>query len=453
MSISVYPSLPSATSIRLFHLAPGTLHEPIAGCLEVVDLKNEPDYECVSYTWGDASDEEAILVDGEKVLIRRHLWEALRRMRLPTEPRALWIDALCISQSDLDEKAKQVHMIGKIVSLASSVLAWLGEHADGSEAIFHGWSAQDTITVDIPLESIPRSLWTRRLKIWLAFCSRRWFSRTWIIQEIVVAKEVHVFCGKDAGRWTILFEDAVTRAKANERFYDNLWAVLDGVEGVSSVDLYNKATALLSGDLLRRYNASVHFLTDLVDMRRRYRDKDYFGGPGGLAFQWFTSNAVASKCLDRRDKIYALRSIIYGPDAEPGHGIPVDYTVNMAELLIQSVDSGIFYGTYPYLARDLIQLLELSEDEVETAVNRIANQPSLVNKARVTLLAYVCITDTRTPKEVTSKLLDLREGSSIWLYEDIWQPGCAEKLLKWHSLRKAGGDMYSLLEDASTSDP
>ena len=66
MSVSVYPGLPSTTSIRLFHLAPGTLHEPVVGTLDVVDLENKPDYECVSYTWGDAGDEEEISVDGEK---------------------------------------------------------------------------------------------------------------------------------------------------------------------------------------------------------------------------------------------------------------------------------------------------------------------------------------------------------------------------------------------------
>ena len=418
--------------------------------LSVVDLENKPDYECVSYTWGDAGDEEEISVDAEKVLIRRHLWEALRRMRLSVQPRLLWIDALCISQSDLDEKAQQVHMIGKIVHHASRVLAWLGEHADGSEAILHGWPAEETVTTNMSLESIPLDLCIRRLESWLAFCSRRWFSRTWIIQEVVVAKDVHVFCGKDVGHWTTLFED-----RLGDSGIDGLDIGLmhDAVKGVSPTDLFRKVVAVLSDDLIERYNVKVQSLGALIRTRSRYQGRNDLPVSRGFSFELFSSNVITSKCLDRRDKIYALRSIIYGPSVEPSHGIPVDYTIECVELLIRSLDFGIFSGTYPYLARNLIKLLELSDDEVEAVVDRVASQPALLNRSRLTVLAYVCITDARTPEEVTSRLLGLSGNSSRWLYKDFWKPGCTENLLRWHSVRKAGGDMYSLLEYAATSNP
>ena len=466
MSSSAYPSLPSATSIRLLHLAPGTLDEPIVGSLNVVDLKYKPKYECVSYTWGDAGDEEEISVDGEELFIRRHLWEALRRMRLPDQFRVLWIDALCISQSDLDEKAQQVHMIGKIVSLASSVLAWLGEHADGSEAIFHGWPAEETVTANMPLESIPPDFWKRRIEVWVAFCSRRWFSRTWIIQEVVVAKEVHVFCGKDIGHWTTLFEDSINR-RVTKTALAAIGVLVHDVQKVDSIEVAVAVGAVLPQDLFKCYMANFLSLANLVDTRRLWRGKagiPHLAGSRGLPFERFSGDVIASKCLDRRDKIYALRSIFYGPGARPSHGIPVDYTIDIVELMMRSLDSRIFSGMSltlylarsgmaPYLARDLIHLLELSNDEVEAVVDIIASQPLYLNDDRLTVLAYVCITDARTPKEVTSKLLGLSDDSNMWLYQKFWKPGCTEKLLRWHGVRKAGGDMYSLLEDASTSDP
>ena len=148
-----------------------------------------------------------------------------------------------------------------------------------------------------------------------------------------------------------------------------------------------------------------------------------------------------------------LRSIIYGPSAEPGHGIPVDYSIDVVELMIRSLDSHIFSDTYPYLAENLARLLELSDDEVEAVVDIIASQPSQLNTSRVTVLASVCITDARTPEEVTSKLFGMEDYHFTWVYHDFWKPGCAEKLLKWHSVRRAGGDMYSLLNFPWTSDP
>ena len=446
MSISAYPSLPSATSIRLFHLAPGALDEPIVGSLGVVDLENEPEYECVSYTWGDASDEEEIFVNAEKVLIRRHLWEALRRMRLPTEPRALWIDALCISQSDLAEKAKQVHMIGKIVSLASSVLAWLGEHADGSEAVFHGWPAEETVTANMPMDCVPLEFWIRRLEVWLAFCSRRWFSRRWIIQEVIVAKEVHVFCGKDIGLWATLFEDSIDRY-GTDKTLAGTGPLIHDVQKVDYNEFAVTVMAVLPQDLVECYRANFLFLANLVDTRRRHRYiHHYLDGAGELPFEWSSGNATASKCLDRRDKIYALRSIIYGPHAEPGHGIPVDYTIDIAELMMRSLDSRICFDMTLDLARDLIRLFELSNDEVEAVVDIIASQPLSLNDARLTVLAYVCITDARTPTEVPFKLFEVSGLTDARIFKDIWKPVATEKLLRWHSVRKAGGEMHSVAD-------
>ena len=197
-------------------------------------------------------------------------------MRLSAQPRVLWIDALCISQSDLVEKAQQVHMIGKIVHHASSVLAWLGEHADGSEAIFRGWPAEEAVTADMPPASIPLDFWTRRLEVWLAFISRRWSSRTWIIQEVVVAKEVHLFCGRDIGHWTTMFEDLMTRMIDTGLPFGGggLWAVLDGVKDVSSVDFEAKVIAFLPERPPRMLRAQVQVYSERSSIPGvKYRDR------------------------------------------------------------------------------------------------------------------------------------------------------------------------------------
>ena len=63
---------------------------------------------------------------GEKIVVRKNLYEFLAHARLEGWNRHLWIDALCINQNDNVEKSGQVALIGEIYSRASQVLVWLG---------------------------------------------------------------------------------------------------------------------------------------------------------------------------------------------------------------------------------------------------------------------------------------------------------------------------------------
>lgn len=142
MSLSVQ-GLPNHTSTRLLTLAPSPdLEAPVTGRLSVIDLADPSSltvpYEAISYTWGEfiKNEQHAITIDDQVVLVRTNLYNALRRLRHPAQPRTLWCDFLCISQTDLREKEQQVRMIGQIFASAERVLVWLGEHADGSEKLF-----------------------------------------------------------------------------------------------------------------------------------------------------------------------------------------------------------------------------------------------------------------------------------------------------------------------------
>lgn len=45
--------------------------------------------------------------------------------------RTIWVDAICINQSDVKERNHQVHIMQRIYTNAASVVVWLGP-ADGS---------------------------------------------------------------------------------------------------------------------------------------------------------------------------------------------------------------------------------------------------------------------------------------------------------------------------------
>ena len=128
---SVYPPLSNPTdSLRLLVLLPGYWFQSIRCHLVSTTFSANPQYEALSYAWG-ADPERAfrlISMNGADVKVSRNLFSALIHLRSRTQPRVLWIDALCINQNDTDEKNKQIPLMLFIYSRAKGVLVWLGTH-------------------------------------------------------------------------------------------------------------------------------------------------------------------------------------------------------------------------------------------------------------------------------------------------------------------------------------
>jgi hypothetical protein len=58
---------------------------------------------------------------------------AMRRLRHKKKRRILWIDAICIDQSSMDERNQQVELMGDVYSKARRVILWLGEESTFSD--------------------------------------------------------------------------------------------------------------------------------------------------------------------------------------------------------------------------------------------------------------------------------------------------------------------------------
>ena len=114
MSNNIYKPLSSSSScIRLLSVT----RQPrnVVTCsLAVFELEKTPEYEAISYAWGDAAEQRVVIVDGETVSIRHNLYNAILRFTNKTGHGLFWADAQRISQDDLDEKSQQVAMIGRI---------------------------------------------------------------------------------------------------------------------------------------------------------------------------------------------------------------------------------------------------------------------------------------------------------------------------------------------------
>jgi hypothetical protein len=120
----VYQPLdPSKREIRLFHLNRTDSSdnvEIITGAIVHVSLDNHFDcdaetcYDTVSYAWGNPELSKKVLVDGYTLPVTRNAESALRSMRLTEETRRVWIDSICIDQTNLEERAQQVMLMGSI---------------------------------------------------------------------------------------------------------------------------------------------------------------------------------------------------------------------------------------------------------------------------------------------------------------------------------------------------
>ncbi|KAM0491913.1 hypothetical protein ACHAP8_010286 [Fusarium lateritium] len=100
--------------------------------LEVADFGDQVSFNALSYVWGDPAVTEAILVNGHRIQVTTNLASALKyapyhlnRSKNATSMK-LWVDAICIDQTNDTEKGHQVSMMKDIYSKSGIVLCWLG---------------------------------------------------------------------------------------------------------------------------------------------------------------------------------------------------------------------------------------------------------------------------------------------------------------------------------------
>lgn len=137
----VYEPLLTASTIRIFCLEPAdTEGDPLRGHMIHVDRYEElaksefrQRYTAVSYTWGVSGFSERLIISSpgseyesylkvtSSVRIMLEHFRTKRRKRL-----FLWIDAICLNQSDNVEKAQQIPLMGEIYYQAHKTYFWLG---------------------------------------------------------------------------------------------------------------------------------------------------------------------------------------------------------------------------------------------------------------------------------------------------------------------------------------
>jgi len=123
--------------LRILILAPGKKDDALTGKLMVKNMNHTLKYDALSYMWGDPTPAGTIYLSGKALPIASNLNTALQHLRYENKPLVIWIDAICVNQEDLAERATQVHYMRRIFNRAHTVRIWIHEpDIDGfSEAI------------------------------------------------------------------------------------------------------------------------------------------------------------------------------------------------------------------------------------------------------------------------------------------------------------------------------
>lgn len=198
-----YSKLPSPTFTRLLELQPSEDPDVELRCrLYAVELYDPetPFYEAISYTWGTNTLSHTLVVDMDggtltHLLITTNLSDALRRLRSHDTPRVLWADAVCINQRDDAEKSRHIPLMTDIYRGASGVLVWLGGNwAEEEQALLHIKqiarhinSRSDAFSFDLHRQGLTDAV--------TSLVHLPWFSRRWVIQEVVLNADVVLICG------------------------------------------------------------------------------------------------------------------------------------------------------------------------------------------------------------------------------------------------------------------
>jgi hypothetical protein len=173
------------------------------------------EFDALSYTWGDLSHTFPLKCNTAELQIHENLKTALPYLARRHSSLPLWIDAICINQSDDTEKFVQISMMHSIYRQATQVWVWLGcdpEYgaeaisllpkvaAVGKEVVSQAWKYEQPSPLDKGLPAFSSPQWAAVTKI----INNKWLSRLWIVQEAALARRIRVLYGDAEIGWDVL---------------------------------------------------------------------------------------------------------------------------------------------------------------------------------------------------------------------------------------------------------
>lgn len=253
-------------------------------------LRDYPDYYALSYTWGPELPSYQVTINRCVFPVRENLYDFLCEYSQQVTKKAgnrqrsfyLWIDNICIDQTNTPERNHQVRLMDKIYESAKTTLIWLGRGDENSYRAIKSIKRR-FITSFLPFLSSGK----RDVQSFLG--SNPYWKRIWIVQEVLLSRKLKIMCGSK----TLSFDSL--DSYWNEKLR---WRSPSAVDGL----LQMKASSII------RYKSLEH---DLLTLARLFHENG---------------------CQDPRDKVFALQSLAYLEDKQE-----IDYTKNTEMVWMDTV--------------------------------------------------------------------------------------------------------------------
>jgi hypothetical protein len=292
----VYEPIPSGEYIRVFELDAG--NGQITGQMRLISLGQAfRSYDALSYCWGNPKHTVDIYVSHKRIAVTINLNDALHRLRHGpgSQPRTLWVDAICINQEDREEQGHQVQMMGKIYEYARCVPVWLGigdeRMAKNSFSLVKETaraSRELLATFGIPTQipdskALPYNPFCQDMGKWKmvdALTSLPWFTRVWVKQEVGLAAQCIIMYGTESMDIADLMETTLISTTRVDLFPSpnlGLYTLLDTFSEIwmsygNSKSWRNELSPSLVG-LISQRPLECSF-TSVLHMARRFRATD-----------------------------------------------------------------------------------------------------------------------------------------------------------------------------------
>ncbi|KAI0097921.1 heterokaryon incompatibility protein-domain-containing protein [Nemania sp. FL0031] len=247
-------------------------------------LTSTIDYEAISYCWGSNETVDSISCDNQaSIPINQSLSLALRYFRHPRQTRCLWADAICINQSNVEEKSIQVGLIKDVSQRAWRVLVWLGEDGGGDSIeplinLARKIKGSDLENLQKDRVACQNAVGFGKVHIYalVALLGKPWFA---------VAHRAILFCGYKSIDWA------------------DLCLILELESGVNLIGVNNQVVMdIVSGIDLECKAIGRGTPTTLLQVLLRHR---------------------MSLATDHRDKIFALLGLCTQETLQPDYHLPV----------------------------------------------------------------------------------------------------------------------------------
>lgn len=265
------------------------------------DFESAPSYVALSYTWGKKISTGSINIDGKKLEIGMNL---LTFLGTYDTDEYLWIDQICIDQSNREERSHQVRIMWEIYSQCDFVLVWLRDEPTCTPS-----TQQAALDFNSGIQSYLKhdhhgnsSNDDKRGFEWptLALLHNSYFGRLWIVQELLLAENVRILVeGKVWVSWESL-------RKKNEELQHEIRKLLPSTSWMVEAWYHRFVFASHTPE------STTNYVTHTVGA---FCDKE---------------------CKDPRDKVYGLMALV-----QPSSQVEIDYTKSAHQVFLDAVMSMI----------------------------------------------------------------------------------------------------------------